>query len=472
VSTDEGDTLDDTLHVQPPGEAVVYGPHLLVLLECDRPLAGSARFSLEGVDRVTLGRGDSRSVSRRRDAGVVTLDVRVPGRWMSSAHGRLVRIGSSWALEDTESRNGVHVDGGRVERVVLEPRQHFELGHTFFRIDPALATLAGSSRDVDTAREKSHGPTTFNGDFAAHLAALGALARSDVSLLLLGASGTGKEVVARWIHEASQRSGPLVAVNCGAIPASLVESQLYGHVKGAYSGAVRDEAGLVRTASGGTLFLDEIADLPEVSQAALLRVLQEREVVPVGATRPVKVDVRVIAATHEPLEQLVAQGVFRADLFARLAGFVSTLPPLCERRDDIGILVAVLLRRVAGERAESIVLARDVGRCLLEYDWPHNVRELEQALAAAVALAQDGRIERSHLPAPMLRGPLRAQRSDSPPSADGMSDRDRRLRLDLLAELARHRGNVSNVARAMGKERMQIHRWCRRFGIDPTVYRG
>jgi transcriptional regulator with PAS, ATPase and Fis domain len=400
----------------------------------------------------------------------VTLDVRVPGRWLSSAHARILRVGPSWVLEDTESRNGTHVDGCRVDRVVLEPHRLFELGHTFFRVEPSLATAARAPLDADSSLADGRGPTTLDGHYAALLEELRALALADVSLLLLGESGTGKEVVARWVHEGSRRSGAFVAVNCGAIPASLVESQLYGHVRGAYSGALRDELGLVRSADGGTLFLDEIADLPEPSQAALLRVLQEREVVPVGATRPVKVDVRIVAATHEPLEQLAEQRVFRADLFARVAGFISRLPPLRDRRDDVGVLVSSLLRRVARERAETIVFARDVGRRLLEYGWPNNVRELEQALAASVALAPDGRIERSHLPA-TVSGTSASRVSEPPAPADAMTERDRRLRLELLAELARHDGNVSNVARAMGKERMQIHRWCRRFGIDPAIYR-
>jgi transcriptional regulator with AAA-type ATPase domain len=467
VPTD--DTLDDTLHPQESGAGLAYGPHLVVLLECDRPLAGSARYSLDGIERILIGRGDHRCASRDRSANAATLDVRVPGRWMSSSHARVLRVGSSWVLEDAGSRNGVHVEGRRVDRVVLEPGQCFELGHTFFRLDPLLATPADDPLDLEALGGNDGSPATFDGALALQLRALDALARSDVSLLLLGESGTGKEVLARRLHQRSMRSGDFVAVNCGAIPAPLVESQLFGHIKGSFSGAVRDERGLVRSADGGTLFLDEIADLPMPSQAALLRVLQEREVVPVGATRPVRVRVRVIAATHEPLDELAAQGAFRADLFARVAGFVSKLPALRERRNDVGIFISSLLRRAAGARAESIALTREVGRCLLDYDWPHNVRELEQCLGASVALARDGRIERSHLPSNVCRDAGK-QGSVTPP-ADAWTDRDRQLRLELLGELARHQGNVSNVARAMGKERTQIHRWCRRFGILPATYR-
>jgi transcriptional regulator with AAA-type ATPase domain len=470
VRSNEGETLDDAPPPEPTGGAVVYAPHLIVLLECDRPCAGSALFSLEGVDRITIGRGHARSARRHRDGDVVTLEIRVPGKWLSSTHARIVRAGPAWVLEDAGSRNGTFVDGARIERAVLDPHRRFELGHTFFRIDPALAHPSDAPLDLELPSDEGCGLETVDGHFGARLDALRRLAGSDVTLLLLGDTGTGKEVLARWIHATSRRWGEFVAVNCGAIPVGLVEGQLFGHVRGSFSGALRDELGLVRAADGGTLFLDEIADLPEAAQVALLRVLQEREVLPVGATRPLKVNVRVLAATHKPLEELAASGDFRADLFARLAGFVTKLPPLRERRDDVGILIASLLRRLAGSRAPGVTLAREAGRMLLEHEWPNNVRELEQCLAAALTLARDGRIDPSHFPSSIAEARV-PRPSETPPACDGLSERDRSLRLDLLSELARHRGNVSNVARAMGKERMQIHRWCRRFGIDPAVYR-
>ena len=285
-----------------------------------------------------------------------------------------------------------------------------------------------------------------------------------------GETGTGKELLARGAHELSGRSGAFVAVNCGALPTGLVESQLFGHVKGAFSGAVRDEPGFFRAADGGTLFLDEIADLPSASQAALLRALQEREVMPVGATRPAKVDLRVVAATHQPLEAMIERGGFRRDLLARLAGFTLELPPLRARRMDLGLLVASLLRRLAPDRADSVMLTPAAGQALFRHDWPLNTRELEQCLARALALAGDEPIDLHHLPATVT-----APRGAAPagPSPDArFSERDARLRLELLEELARHQGNLADVARAMGKARMQVHRWCRRFGIDPNLYRG
>jgi sigma-54 dependent transcriptional regulator, acetoin dehydrogenase operon transcriptional activator AcoR len=288
---------------------------------------------------------------------------------------------------------------------------------------------------------------------------------------LHGESGTGKEVLARALHAATGRGGPFVAVNCGALPAALVESQLFGHVKGAFSGALRDEAGFVRAAQGGTLLLDEIADLPLSSQATLLRVLQEREVVPVGATRPVAVDVRILAATHRRLEALVQRGEFREDLFARIAGCVLDIPPLRDRKDDLGVLVSSLLRRLAPAAAPAMTFTPDAGRALLAYGWPMNVRELERALATGVALAPDGAIGEAQLPPAVVAALHAPALADEGVTAAHLSERDRQLRLDLLEQLSQHRGNVTEVARAMGKPRTQVHRWCKRFAVDPGVFR-
>ncbi|MDP9001896.1 MAG: sigma 54-interacting transcriptional regulator, partial [Myxococcota bacterium] len=231
-----------------------------------------------------------------------------------------------------------------------------------------------------------------------------------------------------------------------------------------------DELGFVRAAEGGTLFLDEIADLPRASQAAILRVLQEREVVPVGAVRPIKVDVRLIAATHNKLADLVARGKFRRDLFARLAGFVVSLPPLKERRDDFGVITAAVLPKIGGDSTNMIAFAPDAGRALLMHDWPLNIRELKHCLATSVALARGRIVERSHLPPHVSQALDKPAREPSvhPPS---LNARDEQLRLALLEQMSRHSGNIASVAQAMGKARMQVHRWCRRFGVNPDVFR-
>jgi transcriptional regulator with GAF, ATPase, and Fis domain len=218
----------------------------------------------------------------------------------------------------------------------------------------------------------------------------------------------------------------------------------------------------VRLANGGTLLLDEIGDLPPASQAALLRVLQEQEVLPVGATRPVRVDLRVISATHRDLEALVECGRFRADLLGRVGGFRLDLPPLRDRREDLGLLIGSLVERLSGERAEEVALTEAAVRALYRHDWPHNVRELEKCLDAALVLAGDAAIDVAHL-SPAVRA--------APADAEGPVLDEEALRARLVELLARHDGNVSAVARAMGKARMQIHRWMKRFGLEPDQFR-
>jgi transcriptional regulator with PAS, ATPase and Fis domain len=283
-------------------------------------------------------------------------------------------------------------------------------------------------------------------------------------VLLLGETGTGKEVLARAIHAESGRDGPFVAVNCGALPKALVESLLFGHRRGAFSGATEDQIGFVRAAHGGTLFLDEIGDLAASSQAALLRILQEREVVPVGATRPVSTDIRVIAATHRPLDQLIEGGQFRSDLFARIAGFSFTLPPLRDRLDDIGLLVAALLPRIAADRAPALTFTARAVHALMASRWPYNVRELEQRLKVAVLASNDGRIDT-----------LRTAEGESAGGARNgdrkLSSHEQALCAELVAKLALHHGNVTRVAEAMGYARSQVQRWLRRFQIDARKFR-
>lgn len=440
-------------------------PYLIVALECDRPLAGAARFCLEGVDRVLIGRGTERKCERRLEGGLVTLDVRVPGRSMSASHARLVRTGMEWAIDDLGSTNGIFLNGKSIQRGVLDQDDVLEVGHTVMLLRSARTALAMT--DVDTARcPPKATPMTMNAALSDRFATLERVAGSAVSVLLLGESGTGKEVAARALHAASGRSGEFVAVNCGAVPDSLVESQLFGHSRGAFSGAVRDELGYIRSASGGTLFLDEIADLPHVSQAALLRVLQEREVVPVGSTRGVKVDFRLVAATHQPLAKLVARGSFRHDLFARIAGYLVTILPLRDRKEDLGVLVADLVRRIAGHRAPSVTLTPAAGRALFAYSWPFNIRELEQCLTSALASTSNLQIDVSHLGAN-----VREEESGNLVALDLEPCGDDPVRLRLLEQLAMHHGHVPSVARAMGKARMQVHRWLKRYGIDPKSYR-
>jgi len=267
------------------------------------------------------------------------------------------------------------------------------------------------------------------------------------------------------VHSLSGRPGAFVAVNCGGIAASLLESQLFGHMKGAFTGAARDEPGFVRAADRGTLFLDEIGDLPLAAQAALLRVLQEREVVPVGGSRPIKVDLRVVAATHRPLDRMVAEGTYRADLLARLSGYRHLLVPLRARREDFGLILGDLLRRAELPGAGELRLTTAAGRRLLAHEWPLNIRELQQCLLVSAALAPHQVIDAEHLPIVPGLG-------SRPALIERELDNPEALRDTIVGLLRQHRGNVSYVARDLGKARMQIHRWMRRFHLDPNAFRG
>ena len=465
----ETDTFEDSQASQ-RSELMPVHPYLFVVLECDRPTSGGARFALGGVDEVIIGRGLERASSFETHGGVRRLVVRIPGRSMSSTHARLLRAEDGWILEDARSTNGSFVNGARVERTSLQDCDVIELGHTIFCLHRALPTPPGTALAFDwsqTSRGEPAFDTLFPG-LANDLATLARLALSKLSILLLGETGTGKELVARAIHAISGRTGPFVAINCGAIAPNLVESQLFGYVRGAFSGAVRDEPGIVRAAERGTLLLDEIGDLPLAAQPALLRVLQEREVMAVGGVRPTRVDVRVLAATHKPLERLMGEDRFRRDLFARLDGYRFRLPNLIDRRADLGIMVAHILG--AGGTPSTVGLTPEAGVALVLHDWPFNVRELVQRIGRALVLAEGTPITPAHLD---LSAKPRISTSpasvDSPPGA--LSAADLVLQRELLAKLEEHGGNIAEVSRAMGKARMQIHRWMKRFGIDGASFR-
>lgn len=231
---------------------------------------------------------------------------------------------------------------------------------------------------------------------------IGQVAPSLATVLITGESGTGKEVVARQIHELSGREGPFVAVNCGAIPDSLLESELFGHEKGAFTGAVSARAGRFEQAKGGSFFLDEIGDMPTVMQVKLLRVLEERVIERVGGTKSIPVDVRVIAATHRDLPQRIESGEFREDLFYRLSVFPIEITPLSERPDDIPPLVEEFIKRMNVEQSTSIQLSDEAMAALRRYSWRGNVRELANLIERLVVIKPSGLVDREDLPWPII----------------------------------------------------------------------
>ena len=432
-------------------------PQLVVALHCDAPLSGSSRQSLAGLDSVMLARGGARRAIR----GARELRLELPDRWVSSVHARLFRRDGRWFAADAGSTNGTLVNGAPCAETALRDGDLLEVGRTllWYRdAAPRGAVDELDSRQVDAA---APGLATIAPAMSAAIAELPSIARAGLPAIVTGESGTGKELIARAIHALSGRVGPFQAINCAAIAPTLLESELFGARKGAFSGATEDRPGLIRAADRGTLFLDEIADLPMPAQAALLRVLQESEVLPVGATRPVRVDVRVVAAAQRDLRDLVLSGRFRPDLLARLDAFTVALPPLRERREDLGLLAGALLRRLAPGRCERVRFDPGAARALFRYSWPLNVRELELSLATALALCGDGPIEPTHLPEAVRLG-----RAAMAQPAGECAPRD-----ELVALLQEHGGNVAEVARLFGKGRMQIHRWARRYGIDLASFR-
>ncbi len=292
------------------------------------------------------------------------------------------------------------------------------------------------------------------------------VAPTDSTLLLSGESGTGKEVLARYVHALSSRSeGPFFSINCGALPESLLESELFGHVKGSFTGAVRDKEGLLVAARGGTFFLDEIGEMSPVTQVKLLRALQEREVIPVGATEAVPVDVRVIAATNRDLEEDIRRGRFRSDLYYRLNVIALHLPPLRERRDDIPLLALYFLERLR-ERAggaSDLVLSEPAMEALKAHDWPGNVRELENALERAALVAEGGEILPEHFPPRVLELPRPGVVDDRLPPNPPMEIIERAyIEWVLRAE----GGNKSRAAEVLGIDPSTLYRKLNRYGLN------
>jgi len=292
------------------------------------------------------------------------------------------------------------------------------------------------------------------------------VAPTESTVLILGESGTGKEVLARYIHQLSaRRHGPFLSLNCGALPESLLESELFGHVKGSFTGAVRDKVGLIAAARGGTFFMDEIAEMTPALQVKLLRVLQEREALPVGATESIPVDVRVIAATNRDLEEEIRQGGFRSDLYYRLNVISLRLPPLRERPDDIPVLAAAFLHRLAEERAQPARrLAAPALERIMAYDWPGNVRELENALEHAVTVSQGEEIEPSALPerltAPKPQ-PLIQEHRPANPTLDAIE------RAYILWVLQAEGGNKTRAAEVLGIDPSTLYRKLARYESEP-----
>jgi DNA-binding NtrC family response regulator len=457
-------------------------------------------------DGLDIGRAPSPEPSGAEDAARDTLAL--PDPLVSSSHARLARTaGGTYQLADLGSKNGTFVDGRRVERpVVLRSGAIVFLGNhvAVFRMVSALALEA-----IRADLASPLGPVaTTSPALALACDRMRRLAAADGEMLLLGETGVGKEVYARAVHQRSGRRGRFVAINCGAIPRDLVESELFGYRQGAHSTAHAAKPGLIEEAEGGTLFLDEIGEMTHEAQIKLLRFLQDRELTPLGSTRPRKLDVRIIAATNRAMRAAGAAGGadaaaidgpgdaaparaaapasasapagLRDDVVGRLGVSPICLPPLRDRIDDLGALTAHFLRGAATRSFDQVAF-----RALALHPWPLNVRELEKSVATAAVLTGGERpISLRDLPAALAepRPPAAAGVAPSLPAPPGPSalgpapapaspPTPTPTVAQLEELLGRHHGNVAEVARALGKQRAAVWRWMKKWGIGVERFR-
>jgi transcriptional regulator with PAS, ATPase and Fis domain len=377
----------------------------------------------------------------------------VPDERVSRDHAEVGFKSGTWTVRDLGSRNGTFVDGHRVSgQVEVKGARILRIGHTLALLRSDVTAFARDG-GVITNEKMVAGPLLREA-----LDRIAGMARVQPSLLVHGDSGAGKELAARWFHSAGpSASGRFLAVNCATIPEGVAERLLFGAKRGAYSGATADATGFIEAAEGGVLFLDEIGELDLDVQAKLLRVVETREVIPLGASAPRKVDVRFCFATHRDLKAAVADGRFRADLYYRIAQPQIVMPPLRSRLEEIPYLMARALEAKGGAPP---LHAKLVEECLLR-PWPGNVRELAAAIGAAIECAQSeraGDVRRQHLPADA--GKARAQ--PTPAAAAGPELR----REDLEKALAENRGNLSAAARALGLHRTQLYRMLKKHGLQ------
>ncbi len=408
-----------------------------------------------------------RSVLLGREVGEGHLSID-GDRALSRIHASITleEDGGELTLVDLESANGTFVNGRRVERAALGLGDVLRFGDTVMQLiegEPGRLRWRSPLRDVVAGSPAMRRV----------LEQVELVAPSDFSVLITGETGTGKDVVARAIHTLSGVTGPFLAVNCATLRPELSGSELFGHTKGAFSGADRDHRGLFAGANGGTLFLDEVGELPAEVQAQLLRTLENGRIRPVGGTRERRVDVRVLAASNLEMEPAMEAGTFRPDLYARLAQWTVHIPPLRERLPDVPLLAAHFLDGLP-EPPRPYVLTGDAIEALCLHEWKLNVRELASMLRrVALERPRGGTLDARALPreiATRLKPEdTQAHEDPSPPEARKGAPPGRE---ELITLLEHFRGNVSQLARHVGRHRVQVHRWLKQHDLDAADFRG
>ena len=421
------------------------GHEAVVCDNADRALdlAKTQRFDMILSDVVMPGKDGLTLLGELKAAGIQTPVVMVSGQANIEMAVRATRLGAIDFLEKPLSTDKLLVT---VENTVKLSRLEDE--------NRRLKQRAGKQELVWKSAVMQ-----------AVMAQVERVAASETRVCILGETGTGKELVARTLHEKSpRRTGPFITLNCAAVPAELIESELFGHEKGAFTGATSRHLGKFEQAHGGTLFLDEIGDMPALMQAKLLRVLEQKEVERIGSDRSIQVDVRVIVATHRNLDELARKGEFRPDLYHRIFVFPITLPPLRDRRDDIPLLVDYFAHAVAEQNDwKAREITPDAYAELQRYAWPGNVRELRNVVERLLLLADD-RVDlatvRQALP---LAEPGTPQASSSGTLGERMDAHEREV---ILAELKKHAYKMTDTARALGLERSHLYKKCQQLGIE------
>jgi two-component system, NtrC family, nitrogen regulation response regulator NtrX len=421
------------------------GHEAVVCDQADRALeiAKAQRFDVILSDVVMPGKDGLTLLAELKSAGVPTPVVMISGQASIEMAVRATRLGAVDFLEKPLSTEKLLVT---VENTVKLSRLEEE--------NKRLRQRAGKQELIWKSSVMQ-----------SVMAKVERVAASETRVAILGETGAGKELIARTLHEKSaRRNGPFITLNCAAVPAELIESELFGHEKGAFTGAATRHAGKFEQAHGGTLFLDEIGDMPALMQAKLLRVLEQREIERIGGDRAIPVDVRVIVATHRNLEELVRKGEFRQDLYHRVFVFPILLPPLRERREDIRLLVDFFAQAVAEQNDwKPREIAPEAYAELERYAWPGNVRELRNVVERLLLLADD-RIDAATA---RLALPFDSSAPDLPAGAGSLSERmDIHERDIIVAELKKHNYKMTDTAKALGLERSHLYKKCQQLGIQ------
>jgi len=417
-------------------------------------LVKAQRFDLILSDVVMPGRDGLALLADLKAAGVATPVVMISGQANIEMAVKATRLGAVDFLEKPLSTEKLMVTVENALRLVRLEQENRDLRRRVGRHE-----LVWSSPTMEKV-----------------MAQVERVAPSETRVCILGETGTGKELVARTLHEKSARgAGPFVTLNCAAVPSELIESEIFGHEKGSFTGAAGRHIGKFEQAEGGTLFLDEIGDMPLSMQAKLLRVLEEGEIERVGGDRPVSVDVRVVVATHRNLEELVRQNAFRQDLFHRIYVYPLVLPPLRERPEDVPVLAAHFARQVAEQNGWRVKeFSPDAVQALQLYSWPGNVRELRNVVERLLLLSGDSAVDvatvRLALPQNAAAGVGAGLAS---PAMNGtLAERVEIFEREvLLTELKRNHNHMTNTARALGLERSHLYKKCQQLGIDLRAVR-